>query len=156
MKRQLIIGCVAATLVSACATHQWRNELPSSSPLAARIQNALNQTVISQVEIQNLTLEKTMKMWQKLSVGSHHQAFDFHYVISHPVSYTSQPIQQSGAQGAPAVSTLGSVRITILRKNITSARLLDEICGQANYSWIIMGREIVLRPGTASTAATQP
>ena len=57
---------MAAALVSACATQRWRNELPSASPLATQIHESLNQTVISQVEIQNLTLEKAMKTWQKL------------------------------------------------------------------------------------------
>jgi len=155
VKRQLIIGCLTAALLAACATQQGRNELPSSSPLANRIQTALNETVISEIEIQDMPLEKAAKEWQRASLKSRHQQFNFRYAISHPMVFSSRPAGPGGVQNSAATSTLSSARITVRRKNITSERLLDEICQQANYSWIIMGRVIVLRPGAASSA-TQP
>lgn len=158
VKQGLIIACVAAAVVSTCAAHQGRNELPSSSPRAADIQKALDQTVIPKVDLENVSLESALKTWHEASRDSHPQHFDFRYAISHPMNFSSKPIQQGVAPSNPptaAASTPTPAQITVRRKDITSGRLLDEICQQAGFSWIIMGRVIVVRPQTA-TSGTQP
>jgi hypothetical protein len=152
VKRELIIACVAAVVLSSCATQHGRNELPSSSPRAADIQKSLDQTVIAEIDVEGASLEEALKAWHKASLSNHPQHFDFRYAISHPMTFSSQPVQQ----GVPAATSAPApTRITVRRKNITSARVLDEICQQANNSWIIMGRVIVVRP-RAAVSGTQP
>jgi DNA-binding helix-hairpin-helix protein with protein kinase domain len=151
VKQGLIIACVAAAVVSTCAAHQGRNELPSSSPRAADIQNALDQTVIPKVDLENVSLESALKTWHEASRDSHPQHFDFRYAISYPTTFSSEPARQ----GASVASASNTAKISVRRKNITSGRLLDEICQQAKFSWIIMGRVIEVRPQTA-TSGTQP
>jgi hypothetical protein len=156
VKQKLIIACVAVAIFSSCATHQGRNELPSSSPRAAEIQKSLDQTVIPEIDIESGSLEDALKVWHKASLDTHPQHFDFRYAISHPMTFSSQPVQQGVAQSVPpAASAPTPVRITVRRKNVTSARLLDEICQQSNTSWLIMGRVIVVRP-SATAPGTQP
>lgn len=153
-----MIACVAAAILSSCATHRGRNELPSSSPRAADIQKSLDQTVIPEIDLENVSLESALKTWHESSLNNHPRHFDFRYAVSHPMVFSSQPIQQGVAPIAPPTATASTptpAQITVRRKNITSARLLDEICQQADFSWIIMGRVIVLRP-LAATAITQP
>lgn len=156
MKRTLIIACVVVAVCSSCATHQGRNELPSSSPRAPDIQKSLDRTVIPEIDIENASLEDALKAWHKASLDSHSQHYDFRYAISHPMIFSSQPVQQGGSQSVPAAASAPPPpHITVRRKSITSARLLDEICQQSNTSWLIMGRVIVVRPG-APASGTQP
>src|SRR5579863_33851 len=145
-----MIACAAVAIFSSCATHPERNELPSSSPRAPDIQKSLDQTVISEIDLDNVSLEDALKAWHKASLGNHPQHFDFRYAISHPLTFSSQPVRQSVASTASAPTP---TRITVRRKNITSARLLDEICEQSGNSWIIMGRVVVVRPHAATAGA---
>lgn len=154
LKRKSTIALVAAAILSACATHQGRNELASSSPRAPDIQKSLDQTVIPEIDIENESLEDALKAWHKASLDNHPLHFDFRYAISHPMTFSSQPVRQGVAQSVPpAASAPTPARITVRRKNITSARLLDEICGQSDTSWLIMGRVIIIRPRGTATAA---
>lgn len=157
-----MIACVAVAILSSCATHKGRNELPSSSPRVADIQKSLDQTVIPEIDLENVSLESALKTWHEASLANHPRHFDFRYAVSHPMVFSSHPI----TQGEPTSARAGNrivplpppqpvVHVTVRRKNITSARLLDEICQQANFSWIIMGRVIVVRP-LAATSGTQP
>ena len=138
MKRELIIACVGLAVVTSCAT-RGRNELPSSSPRAAEIQKNLNQTVIRSVDLENASLENALKVWTELSRQSHPLHFDFRHVISYPMTYSKQSAAPGGVRTAVP-------KVTVRRKNITSAHLLDEICHQANFVWVIMGRVIVVKP----------
>jgi hypothetical protein len=153
MKRSLIIGCLAATILSACATHQGRNELRSSSPRAKDIQKSLDHTVISKVDVEGVSLEDALKAWHDASQASHATRFDFRYTISHPIKFVSRPTTPAAPATAPARAT--APKITVRRKNITSARLLDEICRQSNCTWVIMGRVVVIQPRDKA-AADQP
>jgi hypothetical protein len=149
VKRKPTIALVAAAILSACATHQGRNELPSSSPRAPAIQRTLDRTVIPEIGLENVSLESALTAWHAASTASHPLHFDFRYALSHPANFSSQPTTQA----APATSPATPPKITVHRKNITSARLLDEICQQSNCAWLIMGRVIVIRPrDTAVTA----
>lgn len=150
MKQKLIIAFVGVVALSSCATHSERNELPSTSPRAADIQRSLEKTVIPEIDLENVSLEDALKEWHRISLHSHPQHFDFRYAISHPMKFSSQPVQQ----GVPPATTSTPARITIRRKSITSARLLDEICGQSGMSWLIMGRVIVVRPAAAMPNAS--
>ena len=149
MTRPLIIGCVAAISLSACATHQGRNELPSYSPRAKDIQKSLDQTVISKVDVEGVSLDDALKAWHNASQASHATRFDFRYTISHPMTFISRPTSQAAPAAAPATPP----KITVRRKNITSARLLDEICRQSNCTWVIMGRVVVIQPRAAAAVA---
>ena len=156
MKQELIIACVAVAIFSSCATHQGRNELPSSSPRAPEIQKSLDQTVIPEIDIENESLDDALKAWHEASRNSHPHHFDFRYAISHPITFSSQPVRQGVPPSvSPTASAPTPARITVRRKDITSARLLDEICQQSDTSWLIMGRVIVVRP-RAATSSTQP
>jgi hypothetical protein len=151
VKRELTIALLAAAILSACATHQGRNELPSSSPRAKDIQKSLDQTVISEVDVESVSLDDALKAWHDASQASHVSHFDFRYAVSHPMTFVSRPTTQA----APATAPATPAKITVRRKNITSARLLDQICRQANCTWVIMGRVIVIQPRD-TTAAAQP
>lgn len=144
MKRELIIACVAVTVLSSCATPLGRNELPSSSPRSAEIHKALNQSVIPEVDLENVSLEDAIRVWAETSREYHPLHFEFRHVISYPMTFTMQPTKQVPTRTAPP-------RVTARRKNITSRRLLDEICHQANFVWTIMGRMIVIKPGGSAS-----
>jgi hypothetical protein len=147
---------VTVVVLSSCSTYDGRNELPSSSPRAADIQKSLDQTVIPEIDIENESLEDALRAWHAASLNNHPQHFDFRYAITHPMTFSSQPVPQGVSRGVPpAASAPSPARITVRRKHITSARLLDEICQQSDTSWLIMGSVIVVRP-RAATSGTQP
>jgi hypothetical protein len=151
-----MIAWAAVTVLSSCSTYQGRNELPSSSPRAPEIQTAVDQTVIPEIDLENVSLESALKTWRAASLNNYALHFDFRYAISHPITFTSQPVQPGAAPSVPPAAPAPTpARITVHRKNIASARLLDEICQQAGYSWLIMGRVIVVRP-SATASGTQP
>ncbi len=139
MKLKLIIGCVVVALFSSC-THLGRNELPSSSPRAAQIHQALDQTVIPEVDLENVTPQKALAFWSAQSRAFHPQHFKFEHVVSYPVTF-------SPGTAKTAASRQKILRVTVRRKNITSKRLLDEICHQSNLVWTIAGRVILIKPG---------
>jgi hypothetical protein len=147
MKRELILGCVVLAVFSSCA-HLGKSELPSSSPRAKEIQAAMNQTVIPKVDLENVKPEDALKFWDEMSTSYHPQHFKFVHVVSYPVTYTVQTQAASAGHGSPSAGppAVKLHNVTVRRKNITSERLLDEICQQANLTWIIMGREIIVRP----------
>ena len=149
MNPTLVIALLAAITLSACATHQGRTELRSSSPRAKDIQKSLDQTVISKVDVEGVSLEDALKAWHDASQASHATRFDFRYTISHPIRFVSRPTTQAAPTTAPATPP----KITVRRKNITSARLLDEICRQSNCTWVIMGRVVAIQPRDPAAAA---
>lgn len=153
MKRELIIACLAVTMFSSCA-HTGRNELPSSSPRATEIRNALNQTVIPLVDLENVKVQDALKFWSNQSKANHRQHFDFRHVISYPTIYSTQPTKQGGR--AATASVAAPAMVTVRRKNITSEQLLDEICQQSNYVWTILGRMIVIKPRGSPSPDAQP
>jgi hypothetical protein len=151
VKHELIFGCLAMAIFSSCA-HLGQSELPSTSPRAKEIKAAMNQTVIPQVDLENVKPEDALKFWDEMSTSYHPQHFKFVHVVSYPVTYTVQ----TQAAGAAAVPPSVKVhKVTVRRKNITSERLLDEICHQANLTWTIMGREIIVRPKVPGADAQQ-
>jgi hypothetical protein len=157
MKRELIVACLTLALCSSCATHRGQTELPSSSPRAPEIQKALNQTVIPKVDLEYVTPEYAVKMWAELSQQYHPQHFEFRHAISHPMVFAPQQARPGGQPVASSTTpSQPVVHVTVRRKNITSARLLDEICQQSNYVWTIMGRMIVLRPRSSLPPNAQP
>jgi hypothetical protein len=152
VKRELIIACVGLAVVTSCATQRGRSELPSSSPRAAEIHKNLKSTVIPAVDLENVSLEEAVRVWAELSRENHPLHFDFQHVISYPMTYT----KQTTAQGGTAVPPPTALKVTVRRKNITSGHLLDQICHQANFNWIIMGREIVIKPSASPPPNTTP
>jgi len=107
----------------------------------------MNRTVIPEVDLENVKPDDALKFWDAMSTNYHPQHFKFVHVVSYPVTYTVQPTVSSATHQAPAVILAPTPhKVTVRRKNITSKRLLDEICHQANLTWTIMGREIVIRP----------
>jgi hypothetical protein len=155
VKRELIIGCAAIAVFSSCSTasHLGRNELASQSPRAPEIRKALNQTVIPEVNLENVTVEDAMKAWAQASRTHHRLRFRFDFVISPPMLPTQSITQGTPSAVTPTASPQRVSHVTVRRKNITSERLLDEICQQSNYVWTIMGRVIVIKP-RGSTAGT--
>jgi len=139
MKWKLIVAGVAVAVCSSCS-HLGRNELRSSSPLSKQIHRALDETVIPEVDLENVSAVDALNTWSALSRTYHPQHFKFQHVVSYPVTYTQ------GATGTVAAGP-GSAKVTVRRKNITSKRLLDEICHQSNLEWTIAGRVILVRPG---------
>lgn len=146
VKRELICGCLAVVFFSSCA-HLGRNELPSSSPRASEIRKAMNQTVIPEVDLENVKPEEALQSWAQTSRDHHPRHFDFRHVISYPMSYSMQPTKPGGSPRVVSGAASQSLaRVTVRRKNITSERLLDEICRQSNSAWTILGRVIVVKP----------
>ena len=144
------MGCLAVAVFSACSTtsHLGRNEIASQSPRAPEIRKTLNETAISEVDLENVTVGDAMKAWAEASRLYRGRRFGFEFVISPTMLPT-----QSATQGTPSTSSQSVAHITVRRKNITSARLLDEICQQSNSVWLIMGRVIVIKPRDSTTGA---
>ena len=143
MKLKLIIGCVVVAVCTSCA-HLGRNELPSSSPRANEIHKALDETVIPEVDLENVTPEEALRVWAELSREYHRLHFKFQHILSYPVTYT-----QGTTQSTTVAPTLP--KVTVRRKNVTSGTLLDEICHESNLMWTIAGRVILIKPGVPST-----
>lgn len=117
----------------------------------------MNQTVIPQVDLKNVKPEDALKFWDEMSTTYHPQHFKFVHVVSYPVSYTVQTQAAGANHSTPAAGPPAPKmhKVTVRRKNITSERLLDEICHQANLTWTIMGREIIVRPKVPGADAQQ-
>jgi len=145
MKLTLIVAGVVMAVFSSCSD-LGRNELRSSSPLAKQIHKALDQTVIPEVDLENVDPVHALNVWSELSRTYHPQHFKFQHVVSYPVTFSQ------GATGAVTTAP-ESAKVTVRRKNITSKHLLDEICRQSNLEWTILGREILIKPGRPSSAA---
>src|SRR5664280_881085 len=111
MKPRLIIGCVLVAVVSACS-HLGRNELQSSSPRAAEIRNAMNKTVIPEVDFDNVSAEDALNVWSLDSRTYHPQHFKFQHIVSYPVSYSVQ----SAGHGPPSVSLASAPKVTVRRE----------------------------------------
>ena len=146
MKRTVILGCLTAMLGLSCS-HLGQNEVRSSSPRAPEIQKALNQTVIPEAVLDNVKIDEALQFWSRESQEHHPLRFEFRYLISYPMTYSMTPARPGEtSRMVPSTVTPSAARVNVRRKNITSARLLDEICRQANFSWTILGRVIVVKP----------
>jgi len=151
VKQELILGCLVMAVFSSCS-HLGQSEQPSSSPRADEIRAAMNRTVIPEIDLENVKAEDALKYWQETSRTYHPQHFKFVHVMSYPTSFTVPGATGNASAVVPA-PTLH--KVTVRRKNITSKRLLDEICHQANLVWTIMGRAVVIEPKPPGTN-TQP
>jgi hypothetical protein len=146
MKPKLIIGCTLVAIASACS-HLGQNELKSSSPRVEEIRKAMNQTVIPEVDLDHVNAEDALNVWSLDSRTYHPQHFKFQHIVSYPVSYSIQPTGQGSGRTVTATTSLTNApKVTVRRKRVTSKRLLDEICRQANLTWTITGRVIVIKP----------
>jgi hypothetical protein len=124
-----------------------KTEMPSSSPRAEEIRTAMNQTVIPVVDLENVKAEDAIKFWDEASHANHPQHFKFAHIISYPMTYTVQTTAPGETRRVPTLIPVARPhKVSVHRKNITSKRLLDEICQQANFVWTIMGREIIIKP----------
>ena len=108
----------------------------------------MNRTVIPEVDLQNVKTEDALKFWTEKSRTYDLRHFKFQHLLSYPVVYS---------KGTVAISALPerTPQVTVRRKNITSERLMDEICTQANLEWTIAGRVVLVRPRSAPVD-TQP
>jgi hypothetical protein len=138
MKLQVIIACAVVALFSACS-HLGQNEQKSASPRAAEIRAAMNRTVIPEVDLQSVKAEDALKFWSENSRTYDPRHFKFQHLLSYPAVYS---------KGTVAMSALPerTPKVTVRRRNITSERLMDEICTQANLEWMIAGRVVLVRP----------
>jgi hypothetical protein len=147
MTRKLIVSCAAVAVFASCS-HLGRNEQKSSSPRAAEIRAAMDRTVIPQVDLENVKAEDALKFWSTTSRTYDLRHFKFQHLLSYPTVVS---------QGKVTMSSLPdrTPKVTVRRKNITSKRLLDEICGQANLVWMITGRVVLVRPRSAPADGQQ-
>jgi hypothetical protein len=107
----------------------------------------MNQSVIPEVDLENVKAEDALKFWDDMSRTYHPQHFKFVHVISYPITYSVQTTAPGETRRVPMAAPAPTLhKVTVHRKNITSKRLLDEICQQANLEWTIMGRAIVIKP----------
>jgi hypothetical protein len=146
MKLQIVIGCaVAMALFSSCSS-TGRNELKSSSPLAAQVHAALNRTVIPSVDLENVRAADALKFWSESSRIYDRRHFKFQHVLSYPMVFENGKMTMTASPDR-------TPNVTVRRKNITSKQLLDEICSEAHLQWMIQGRVILVRPNTTPSAA---
>ena len=99
----------------------------------------MDRTVIPEVDLQSVKAEEALKVWTEKSRTYHPQHFKFQHIVSYPMTFTQGPAK-------PAASRWSVQTVTVRRRNITSKRLLDEICQQSNLTWTIAGRVILIRP----------
>jgi len=116
----------------------------------------MNQTVIPEVDLENVPAEDALKFWEGTSRTYHPQHFKFVHVMSNPITYTVQTTAPGETRRVPTATPAPTpAKVTVRRKNITSEQLLDAICRQANLVWTIMGRAVVIKPNPAATDAQQ-
>ena len=116
----------------------------------------MNETVIPEVDLENVPAEDALKFWEGTSRTYQPQHFKFVHVMSYPITYTVQTTAPGETRKVPTAAPAPvQHKVTVRRKNITSEQLLDEICHEANLVWTIMGRAIVIKPGPAVTDAQQ-
>ena len=144
MKLKLLTAGLTMAVLSSCS-HMGRNELRSVSPMAERVHKALDETVIPEVDLENVTVQDALNIWSTESRTYHPQHFKFEHIISYPMVFTQ-------GTAKPVAAAQSFLKVTVRRKNITSKRLLDEICQQANLTWTITGRVILIQ--AASQSAT--
>ena len=148
MKLKLVLGCALAAVILASCTNLGRNELRSYSPRAKEIRTALNRTVIPDVDLESVKAEDALNVWQEKSREYHPLHFKFQHVVAYPMTFAP-------GQTPTTTAPISTSKITVRRRKITSKRLLDEICGQANMTWTITGRVITVQPRT-TPAVSQP
>jgi hypothetical protein len=147
MKLQLIIGFAVIATTSSCS-HLGRNEQKSSSPRAKEIRAAMDRTVIPEVNLQNVKAEDALKFWSETSRTYDPRHFKFQHLLTYPVVFSQGTMTMSASPGRES-------KVTVRRRNITSKRLMDEICGQANLVWTIAGRVVLVRPRSAPADGQQ-
>src|SRR5271169_5998711 len=131
VKRELILGFLMIAVFSSCS-HLGRTEQPSSSARAPEIRKAMNETVIPEVDLENVTADDALKFWEGTSRTYHPQHFKFVHVMSYPITYTVQTTAPGETRRVPTAAPAPTqVKVTVRRKNITSEQLLDAICRQA-------------------------
>jgi hypothetical protein len=100
---------------------------------------AMDQTVIPEVDFQSLKAEEALHVWSEKSRTYHLKHFKFQHILSYPMTFTQGAAKRSAAP-------LRAPTVTVRRRNITSKRLLDEICRQSDMVWTISGKMILVRP----------
>lgn len=136
---KLILGAALVAALFASCSHLGRNEQKSLSPRAEEIRAAMERTVIPQVDLENVKAEDALKFWSEKSRTYDPRHFKFQHLLSYPMVVSQGTVTMSAPSDREP-------KVTVRRKNITSKRLLDEICGEANLVWMIAGRVVLVRP----------
>lgn len=146
MKLHLMLACVVLVFGAACAS-RGRQEGASHSPRASYIRADMDLAVLPVVDLENVRVDQALNYWSIQSRTYHPRHAKFPYVPTFP------PPPKKEVSGAvatnPGAQTTGMdhlSKVTVRRRDITSKRLLDEICRQANLTWTITGRTIIIKP----------
>ena len=131
-------GCCLIAL-GACA-HQAQPGPQRMAPLrkgqpVETVDAALDYTVIPAVTLQGADVMAALSAWARESRGHNSHRTPFFYACS---VATPAP-GPDGVVPAPA-------RITLSLKNVTSRRLLDEICRQGGLVWWVERKTIMIGP----------
>ena len=131
-----------------CAT-RGQQEMPSHSPIVRQIRARLDSAVIPKVDLENVRVDQALIYWAAESRNYQPMHAKFQYVPTFP-----PPAKNSVATAGPATNDTQSAaldylpKVTVHRRSITSKRLLDSICHQANLVWTITGAVIIITPSS--------
>ncbi len=99
----------------------------------------MKRTVIPEIDLENVKAEEALNIWSDKSRTYHPQHFQFKHIVVYPMTFSQGTAKPVASRGSAQI-------VTVRRRNITSKRLLDEICEQSNLTWTITGRVILIRP----------
>lgn len=133
-------GCAALAVCAACSQLGQR-ELPSLTPRAAQINTAMDAVLIPQIDLQRVPAGEALQAWSEASRTAHPQPFAVKYVILRPTTFTQEAKRATPSKKDPTV--------TVRRKNISSKWLLNDICRQADWVWMVRGKTIAIGPREA-------
>jgi len=134
-------GCAVLVLSTACA-HFGDRELASPLPHAAEVSAAMNSAVIPQIDLQRVPAGAAVKAWAEASRAAQPRVFNISYAIVQPTAFTVRPM-------TPQVVPEKQPTVTVRRKKVTSRWLLNEICRQTDWYWVVRGRTILIGPRAA-------
>jgi hypothetical protein len=133
-----MIGIAALAVLTACA-HFGERELPSPTPRAAEINTAMDAALIPQIDLRRVPAGAAVQAWSEANRTAHPQPFTVKYFIVRPTTFTA-------GTATPAPALKKEPMVTVRRKNVTSKKLLNEICRQADWVWMVRGKTIVIGP----------
>jgi hypothetical protein len=137
----VLVGCAG------CAT-RGQQELPAHLTRAGQIiHEHLENAVIPLVDLENVRVDQALVYWAAESRTYQPLHSKFPYIPTFPPP-PKNPVPTVGlSTNATQETSLDYLpKVTVRRRNITSQRLLDEICHEANLVWRITGAVILVTP----------
>ena len=141
MKLKILTICTAVAVCAACANVGQR-QLSSTTPRAAEINAEMDSALIEQVDLQRLPAGAAVKAWAEASRAAHPRPLLLKYAIVYPTTFTERPVTEAKPRAKEPT-------VTVRAKNVTTKWLLNEICQQLDWYWVIREKTVLIGPREA-------